>query len=190
MQAHDVQTMTYVDYLELERVSATKHEFVNGRVYAMAGGTPEHARLGGAMLAALGAALRGKPCAAFSSDLRVRIVATGRSTYPDVTVVCGKLERAGDDEDAVTNPTVIAEVLSESTESADRGEKWSHYQRIASLREYVLVGQSSRRIEVFSRDAGQPELWHYREYGEGAHAGVPSLDATIDVDAIYANPLG
>lgn len=104
--------------------------------------------------------------------------------------MCGKLERVGDDEDAIINPTLIVEVSSESTESADRGEKWSHYQRIASLREYVLVGQTSPRIEVFSRDAEQPELWHYREYAEGARAGVPSLGTAIDVDAIYANPLG
>lgn len=190
MQAHDAQTTTYAEYLALERASATKHEYVNGRVYAMAGGTPEHARLAGAMLRELGAALRGKPCAAFSADLRVHVAATRRSTYPDATVVCGKLEHAADDADAVVNPTVLVEVLSESTESADRGEKWSHYQRVASLREYVLVSQTTRRIEIFSRDVEQPELWHYREYGEGTLARVPSLDVGLEVDAVYANPLG
>jgi Uma2 family endonuclease len=190
MQAHDAQAMTYAEYLARERASATKHEYVNGRVYAMAGGTPEHARLAGAVLGELRAALRGKPCAAFTADLRVHVVATRRSTYPDATVVCGKLERAADDDDAVTNPTVLVEVLSESTESADRGEKWSHYQRIPSLREYVLVSQNTPKIEVFSRDHEQPELWHYREYGEGAGARVPSLEVTIEVDAVYANPLG
>ena len=144
--------MTYAEYVAFEQTAARKHEYVNGRVYAMAGGSPEHARLAVAMSAALTTALRGKPCAPFSSDLRVRNVVTGRSSYPDLTVVCGALAHASDDPDAATNPAVIVEVLSESTERDDRGDKWAHYQRIASLREYVLVSQGSRRIEVYSRD--------------------------------------
>lgn len=181
--------MSYAEYLALEGAAETKHEYVNGRVYAMAGGSPEHARLAGAILARLTTALVGKPCAPFTSDLRVRVVATGRSTYPDVTVVCEKIERAADDADAATNPIVIVEVLSDGTESADRGDEWMHYQRIASLREYVLVSQSTQRIEVYSRDAGSPDDWHYRESGAGASARLPSLDVTLDVDAIYASPL-
>lgn len=189
MEARDVREMTYEAYLALERSAETKHEFVNGRVYAMAGGSPEHARLAQALGADLRSSLHGQPCAPFSSDLRVRIVATGRSTYPDVTVVCGKLERAADDGDAVTNPRVVVEVLSDTTESEDRGEKWAHYQRIPSLREYVLVSQRSHRIEVFTRDEVQADLWHYRDHGAGTKAVLPSLGVSIDVDAIYANPL-
>jgi Uma2 family endonuclease len=189
MEARDVREMTYEAYLALERSAETKHEYVNGRVYAMAGGSPEHARLAQSVGAELRASLRGKPCAAFSSDLRVRILATGRATYPDVTVVCGKLERASDDDDAVTNPQIIVEVLSDSTEGEDRGEKWAHYQRLPSLREYVLVSQRSHRIEVFSRDEAQPDLWHYRDHGKGAQVGLPSLGVSVDVDAIYASPL-
>jgi Uma2 family endonuclease len=135
--------------------------------------------------AALTVALRGKSCAAFSSDLRVRIQATGRSTYPDVTVVCGKLERDAIDADAVTNPRVIVEVLSPSTESSDRGDKWAH---LDSLREYVLVSQSTPRVEVFSRDEAQSG-WLYRQYGAGQTVELRSLEASLDVDAIYANPL-
>lgn len=189
MEAVDVREMTYAEYLAFERASARRHEYVNGRVYAMAGGSPEHARLAGAMIAALTTTLRGKPCAPFSSDLRVRNVVTGRSTYPDVTVVCGALAHAGDDPDAATNPAVIVEVLSETTERDDRGEKWAHYQRIASLREYVLLSQDSRRVEVYSRDEQQSDLWHYREYGTGGRVALPSLGITIDVDDVYANPL-
>ena len=181
--------MTYVDYLALERASGRKHEYVNGRVYAMAGGTPEHSRLAGALIAALTTRLAGKPCAPFTSDLRVRIVATGRSTYPDVTVVCGHLEHAADDEEAVTNPTVLVEVLSETTERDDRGDKWLHYQRIPALREYVLVSQGSTRVEVFSRDAEQPDLWHYRDHGAGSEVALESLGVRLSVDALYANPL-
>lgn len=182
--------MTYAEYVAFERASECKHEYVNGRVYAMAGGSPELARLAVAMSVALTVALRGKSCAPFSSDLRVRNVVTGRSTYPDLTVVCGALTRASDDPDAVTNPAVIVEVLSETTERDDRGDKWAHYQRIASLREYVLVSQASRRIEVYSRDERQSELWHYREYGPGGSVGLPSLGIAIAVDEVYANPLG
>jgi Uma2 family endonuclease len=181
--------MSYSEYLTRERTSDRKHEYVNGRAYAMAGGSPEHARLSAAVISGLTAALVGRPCAPFSSDLRVRVVATGRSTYPHATVVCGKLEHAKDDEDAVTNPAVIVEVLSDSTESDDRGDKWAHYQRIPSLREYVLVSQRSPRIEVYSRDREQADLWHYRDHGVGARAELPSLGVALLVDAVYESPL-
>ena len=181
--------MSYAEYVALERRAEVKHEYVNGRVYAMAGGTPEHARLAGAVVGDLRAALRGKPCAPFSSDLRVRIAATGRATYPDVTVVCGALVRDGEDPDAIQNPTVLVEVLSDTTESDDRGEKWAHYQRIASLREYVLVSQKSPRVEVFTRDATDPAVWHYRDHGPGTQARLASIDTHLDVDALYASPL-
>lgn len=191
MEAADALEMSYAEFVAFERASDAKHEYVNGRVYAMAGGTPEHARLSQAVGAELRSALRGKPCATFSSDLRVLVLATGRSTYPDVAVVCGQLERAPGDEDAVVNPAVIVEVLLyDSTESADRGDKWAHYQRIASLREYVLVSQRERRVEVYSRDAEQADLWHYREHGPGGRAALASLEVWLDVDAVYANPLG
>lgn len=182
--------MSYAEYVAHERSSTTKHEYVNGRVYAMAGGSPEHARLSQAIGAELRDALRGQPCAPFSSDLRVRVAATGRTTYPDLTVVGGKLEHASDDADAITNPTAIVEVLSDSTENADRGDKWAHYQRIASLREYVLVSQKSQRVEVFSRDEREPSLWHYRDHGPGDAVTLPSLGVSIEVDVVYRNPLG
>ncbi len=187
VEARDVREMTYAEYLSRERTSERKHEYVNGRVYAMAGGSPEHARLAARIIAALLSALEGKPCEPYTSDLRVRIVATGRSTYPDVTVVCGALERADDDPDAVTNPALLAEVLSDTTEGDDRGDKWAHYQRIPSLREYVLVSQRSHRIEVYSRDPAQADLWHYREFGAGAFVQLPALGVQLSVDGVYAN---
>ncbi len=189
MEARDRREMTHEEYVALERTAFEKHEYVNGRVYAMAGGSPEHARLAAAISAELRAALRGRPCAAFTSDLRVRILATGRSTYPDVSVVCGQFERAPGDEDAVTNPTLLVEVLSDSTEHDDRGEEWAHYQRVPTLREYVLVSQHARRVEVFSRDEADPRLWHYREYRDGARAALPGLGVELDVDEVYSDPL-
>jgi Uma2 family endonuclease len=119
-RAHHVP---YSEYLALEASGDGKHDYVAGMVYAMAGGTPEHARLQAALSLALGAALRGKPCAVYSSDLRVRIEATDRSTYPDVTVVCGALKTSAVDNDGVIHPTLLVEVTSESTEANDRG-RW------------------------------------------------------------------
>lgn len=178
--------MTYDEYLALERESETKHEYVNGVVYAMAGGTPEHARLASQLGILIGTALRGRPCATFSSDARIRIERTKRSTYPDLAVVCGKLERAKDDRDAITNPTVLVEVLSDTTEASDRGDKWAHYQHLASLEEYVLVSQREPRVEVFRR---AEHGWTYQAFGAGAQVALRSLDVAIDVDELYRDPL-
>ena len=131
--------MRYDEYLALEERGEGKHEYVRGQIFAMAGGTPEHSALAAATIAALSAVLRGKPCRVYTGDLRVRIEATDIATYPDVAVVCGKLETAKDDRNAATNPVLLVEVLSESTERHDRGAKFAHYRHIASLREYVLV---------------------------------------------------
>ncbi|MDQ3034373.1 MAG: Uma2 family endonuclease [Myxococcota bacterium] len=178
--------MTYPEYVALERGSETKHEYVNGEVYAMPGGTPEHARLQDRMIQQLGAALAGRRCELFSSDLRVRIEATGRSTYPDVTVVCERMERARDDDDAVTNPTVVVEVLSESSEADDREDKWAHYQRLASLRHYVLVSQKEARVAVYTRESTG---WHYEDVRDGATVVLSAVDAALQVDALYASAL-
>jgi Uma2 family endonuclease len=176
--------MTYAEYLAAEAVSDVRHEFLNGEVWAMAGGTPEHGALAVSVTLALGAALRGKPCRGYSSDVRVRIPDTGLSTYPDLSIVCGPLETAPDDKDAITNPVVLVEVLSDSTEAYDRGAKWAHYRRIPSLREYVLVSQAEPRIEVFRRtEAGR---WELLEARPGETIELESLGAQLDVAAVYA----
>jgi Uma2 family endonuclease len=177
--------MTYAEYLELERTSEEKHEYLRGEVWAMAGGTPGHAKIAANVTGALIAALRGKPCGVFSSDLRVRVTETDRSTYPDVTVICGKRQAAVDDENAVVNPTVIVEVLSDATEASDRGEKFAHLQRLPSLQEYVLVNQREQRVEVFRR--GQGTTWTFIPHTSG-QVVLASIDATLDFADIYADP--
>lgn len=179
--------MTYAEYLALERASEAKHEYVNGHVYAMAGGTPDHGRLAMNVGGILRAALAGRPCAVFSSDVRVRIEATGRSTYPDLSVVCGHLARADDDADAITNPVVLVEVLSDSTEASDRGDKFAHYRRLPSLREYVLVSQRAERIELFRR--GEVGGWVLSEAGRGEVVRLESIDVVLSVDEAYHDPL-
>ena len=178
--------MTYAEYLELERTSEVKHEYLRGEVFAMAGGTPEHARLAANIIGALTAALRGRTCSVFTSDARVRIEATDRATYPDVTVVCGRLEHAADDPDSITNPVVIVEILSDATEAEDRGEKFAHYRRLASLREYVLVSQRARRLEVYRR---RDERWMLDEAGTGETLRLESIDVALVVDEVYRDPL-
>ncbi|WP_437978745.1 Uma2 family endonuclease [Sorangium sp. So ce295] len=177
---------TCAEYLEQERASPTRHEFLNGEIFAMTGGTPEHARLCLSVGAELRAQLRGRPCAVYSADLRVRVQATGLATYPDVSVVCGRLERDLADNDAALNPIVLVEVLSESSEAYDRGQKFAHYRRIPSLREYVLVSQHEQRIEVFHRN--EDDSWTLREAraGEGVH--LEAIGCALSVDEVYRDP--
>ncbi|WP_441286358.1 Uma2 family endonuclease [Sorangium sp. KYC3313] len=177
---------TYAEYLEQERASPTKHEFLNGEIVAMAGGTPEHARLCASVGAELGAQLRGRPCAVYSADLRVRVQATGLSTYADVSVVCGRLECDLEDKDAALNPIVLVEVLSDSTEAYDRGEKFAHYRRIRSLQEYVLVSQREQRIEVFHRN--EDDSWTLREARAGEGARLEATGGALSVDEVYRDP--
>ncbi len=153
----------------------------------MAGGTPEHAALAMAFALELGVALRGKPCRMYSSDLRVYVKATGLTTYPDLSVICGQVETNPDDANAITNPIVLVEILSESTEGYDRGAKAAHYRRIPSLQEYVLVSQSEPLIEVYRRN--ERGLFELTEARNGERAKLSSLSVELDVDTIYANPL-
>ena len=180
-------TMTYAEYVALEEKAVEKHEFLNGEVFAMSGGTIEHAGLIAAVTHGLMNALRDRPCRVFSSDLRIRIRATGLATYPDVSVVCGPVQPDPEDGCAIVNPVLIVEVLSDGTEAYDRGEKAAHYRHLPSLREYVLVSQHRPRIEVYRRnDAGRWELY---EYESGAQVDLGAVGCAISVDEVYRNPL-
>ncbi len=174
---------TLEDYLGVEEMSRVRHEYLNGEIFAMAGGTPEHAALSAAALTLLGGKLRGGPCRPYSADLRIRVRATGLATYPDAAVICGEPMRDPDSPTHVTNPAVIVEVLSPSTEDYDRGEKREHYQRIDSLREYVLVSQDRRRVEVSLRDAGG--VWQSRIHEAGDEVELPSLGLSFPIDELY-----
>ena len=173
---------TFADYLALERDSETKHEFDAGEILAMSGGTARHSVLAANVVTAL-RNTRAPGCTVFQSDMRVRVAATGRAMYPDASMACGPLEY--DLEDAarttITNPVLIVEVLSVTTEKGDRGNKWMHYQRIPSLQEYVLVSQEPR-IEIFRRTPAG--TWEYFEVGEGnvRLATGPALDLSMLYD--------
>lgn len=180
--AHRVH-FTLAEYLAFEASSNVKHEYLDGQIYAMAGGTPEHAALAAAFVGQLYAELRGSRCRVHDSDLRVRIPETGLLTYPDVTVVCGPRARDTEDEHAVTNPTVIVEVSSRSTEEYDRGDKFEHYKRLPSLREYVLVSHRERRVELWTR--GPENTWTNVVAGDGDVVRLGSVNASISVREVY-----
>jgi Uma2 family endonuclease len=178
---------SYAEYLELEVSNPLKYEWLGGRAYAKSGGTPEHSAIAANVIRALGNQLDGQPCRVFTSDLRVRVPATGLATHPDVSVVCGRLERDQEDSHAATNPVVLVEVLSPSTERYDRDEKFAHFRRLASLRAYVLVSHEERRVEVFTRnDDGS---WTLRETREG-RARIEPIASELAVEDVYRNPLG
>jgi Uma2 family endonuclease len=184
--------VSYAEYLELEQKAGKKLEWLDGVVYdmeelGMAGGTPDHAGLMMAVGASLVRQLAGKRCRVFSADLKVRVQATGLSTYPDVSVVCRRLEVDPEDKNAAINPVVIVEVLSDSSEAYDRGEKFAHYRRIPSLQEYVLVSQRSPQIEVFRKN--ESGKWMFEEAGSGETASLTSIACALSVDEVYANPL-
>ncbi len=148
-------TYTAAEYLALERASETRSELVNGQILAMTGASRAHNLIAANISRELGNQLKGRPCEAYQSDMRVKVSATGLYTYPDVVVVCGKPELEDEHGDTLLNPTVIFEVLSPSTEAYDRSEKFAHYLRLESLREYLMVAQDKIRIEQYVRQGRQ-----------------------------------
>ncbi len=184
-----VQTKPFItpeEYLDRERQAEFKSEYYNGEIFAMSGGIRNHSLLTSNTLAALHTALQGTDCLTFTSDLRVYIPATELFTYPDITVVCGEEELLDDQQDTLLNPALVVEVLSPSTESYDRGQKFAFYRSIPSLREYVLVSQRQKLVEVFRKN--KEGLWVLHEYN--AERGVVVLDTvgcTLDLDALYAH---
>ena len=180
---------TFDEYLRVEDDSGTKHEFLGGQVYAMSGGTPEHAGVTANLVRLLGNALAGQPCRVFSPDLRVRVKATGLGTYADVTVICGRLELDPDDpkQHTALNPKVLVEVLSPSTEDYDRGDKLGSYKQIPSLDEVVLVAHDRQEIEVVRREPDGS--WSRQVARAGETVRLASLDCELAVSDIYGNPL-
>ena len=176
---------TYQEYLALEEGSSVRHEYLQGEIYAMAGGSPDHAALAARLIRALGAQLR-PGCQVFTSDLRVRIPGTGLTTYPDVSVVCGRTLRAAEDPLAVVNPVLLAEVTSDSTEDYDRGEKLRHYKDLPSVREVLVLSHRGPRISVHRRDDGS---WTSLDAGPGETVALSPIAGSVAVDDLYRDGL-
>jgi len=184
LQGRRLHRYTYAEYVALELRSPTKHEFLDGEIYAMAGGSEEHSALAAEVLRALGNAMGELPCRVHTSDLRIYVEAVGLSTFPDGAVVCGPLEQHKPSPDATAlNPSVLLEVTSDSSEEYDTGAKFDAYRTLPSLRDYILVSHRERRITVHHRD-GHGE-WTTRVAINGGRVLVESLRATLLVDEIY-----
>jgi Uma2 family endonuclease len=175
---------TFEQYLRIDGDSNIKLEFLNGEIFAMSGGTPEHSALAAALVYALSRQLEGRPCRVYNSHLRVGAPASGLYTYPDVTVVCGQPEYEPRDKNTIVNPVVVIEVLSDSTEAYDRRDKFEHYRLIPALQEYVLASHREALIEVYRRVQGNE--WRRTEGATGSSARLESIGCVLDVNKIYA----
>lgn len=179
--------LTEEQYLEVERLGETKSEFHDGQMFAMAGATPNQAMVTASMITLLH---RQMPpgCRTFSSDLRIKASPAGLYTYPDCSVICGDLQYFGDQKDVVTNPLLLVEVLSPSTEGYDRGKKFEFYRTNESIREYLVVHQDRRHVEHHSKqDDGS---WVLREYFGGERAfSIARLGVQISLAELYASAL-
>lgn len=183
MQAALRPRYTFAEYLEIERRSReVKHEYVAGEIFAMAGGTVEHSALATAFAGLLFNHLRGGPCRPHGSDLQISIRTAEVATYADVAVVCDPVERDPESPAHVTNPRIIVEVLSPTSERYDREQKRLYYQQLSSLCEYVLVCQDRRRVEVWCRGDGG---WTHTVHETGGSVPLRSIDCALDVDELY-----
>jgi Uma2 family endonuclease len=175
---------TYADYVALEMFSTGKHEFIDGEIYAMVGGSEEHSALAAAMVHALGNSVGDSPCRVHTSDLRIYVESVGLATFADCSVICEPLQQHEPSPKATAlNPAILVEVTSDSSEDYDRGPKLEYYRSIPTLREYVIVSHRERQIVVETR--GTDGTWTTRVATKGERIEIPSLNAELIVDEIY-----
>jgi Uma2 family endonuclease len=177
-------TWTPQAYLEFERASDEKHEFIDGEIFLMAGASANHNVILANTLASLHAQLRQQPCVVYPSDMRIKISQSGMYTYPDISVVCGSPVFDDSERDSLLNPTVIVEVLSPTTESYDRGKKFQHYRTLESLQAYMLIAQDSIRIERYLRQPN--DQWLLSDVTDlEAALELPSISCTLLLRDVY-----
>ena len=179
--------ITERQYLELERASEMRHEFLDGLMYAMAGESPDHSTICFNLASIIGSQIREKTCRGFSPNMKVRAGIGGLYAYPDLMIVCGEARFHDEYGDVLLNPTVIFEVLSPSTQKYDRGEKFRRYRtEIESLQDYVLVSQDQFRVEYHHLEA--EGAWSQTEaIGKDAVVVLKSIDCTIPLTEVYRN---
>lgn len=176
---------TYAEYVALERQSSIKHEFLDGEIYAMAGGSEDHSALAAEVLRVLGNAVADRPCRVHTSDLRIYVESAGLATFPDGAVLCEPLQQHPPSPAATAlNPTVLLEVTSDSSEEYDTGTKLACYQTIPSLKALIIVSHRERRIAVHHREGKGG--WSTLVAISGGRVSVTAIDAMLDVDAVYA----
>ena len=183
-----VDTKPYLapeEYLALERASETRHEYLDGQMVAMPGGSYEHSLIAANLIHELAGQLRAGPCTVLGGDMRVLVSSTGLYTYADVVVVSGEPILADRHSDILINPTVLIEVLSPSTEAYDRGRKLQQYFKLESLREYLLVSQNRPNVEQFVRQEDR-EHWLFTAVTDlAASIVLPSIGCELALAEIY-----
>lgn len=184
MSAVSESRISLEEYLSRERVAESKSEFYQGEIFAMTSGSPTHNDISVNIVTSLKSSLRGSGCRPSASDQRIRIPSNGLCTYPDVSVVCGDRHLDDKDKDAITNPVIVVEVLSKSTERYDRGRKFDLYRELDSLREYVLVSQAEAQVERFVRQDGGDWLLTVLK-GPEAVLKFASIDVSLTLSEIY-----
>ena len=172
------------EYLAIDNEADYKSEYVAGEIFAMGGATPKHVLIAGNTAREFGNRLRDTNCQVYSADLRIQADLDNVYYYPDVVVVCGRPEYRDSRRNTVTNPLVIVEVLSPTTRNYDRGDKFAHYRRLDSLREYILIDQEACHVEHFVRKEG---IWEFSESDDcQGNLVIPTLDIAIALKEIYA----
>jgi Uma2 family endonuclease len=171
------------EYLALDEASDTRHEYLNGIVVAMAGASPRHNVVATNTLAALHRALRETPCTVFDSGQRIRVAETGAYVYPDAVVACDTPVFTDERPRSLENPLLVVEVLSKTTRDRDEGAKLGDHRRLPSVHEILLVDANERRVAHYRRI--EPSQWILTDLTEGA-VELPCIDATLDLDALYA----
>lgn len=174
------------EYLELERKAEYKSEYFNGEIFAMSGASKNHNKIAANLTALIWNKLRNSKCKVYGSDMRVNISESGLLTYPDLTIVCEEEKFLDKEFDTLLNPTIIIEILSESTEKFDRGIKFEHYRKINSLKEYLLVSQTSPKIEQFIKQADGK--WLYSEsVGLNSIISIPTIEFELPLNDVFFN---
>ena len=188
MQATKLNKITIEEYIAIERENDTRYEYHNGEIFVMAGGTIPHTDISGNVFYETTAKLRAKnsSCRPFNNDVKIQIQGERRFVYPDMSVICGEPKTSEYYKDALTNPIVIAEVLSDSTANYDRGDKFFLYRKIETLKQYILIEQEKPQIEIYTRNEG--DLWHIKRVsGLENSLTLTSLDIEIPLKDIYRN---
>lgn len=179
-----IKYITGEEYLETERKATQKHEYYQGEIFAMSGASLRHNQIQMNFLGETRNYLKGKSCQVVGSDMRVHIPSNSLYTYPDAVIVCGKPQLLDNEMDTLLNPTVIVEILSRSTQSYDRGDKFMLYRAIPSLKEYILIGSESVGVEQFIRQ--ENDTWILKELKNSTEAlHLPSINFTLPLSQLY-----
>src|SRR5947207_2803297 len=176
--------LTFAEYLEIERKAEEKSEYFDGEMFLMSGASTNHNRIVRNLIRTLANQTLEGDCEVYPSDMRVKVSSLNKGSYPDISIVCGKQLFDDEQKDTLLNPTVLIEVLSDSTEAYDRGKKFEHYQQLESLIDYILISQTPYRVEQFTKQ--DDRIWTYREFRSAEEiVTLESVGCTLLLEDVY-----